>query len=166
VSVSTIGDAFGLLPLGSYLMTSAHGGHRSGLVVSSLVRCCQDPALICVSARKGHRIDSLIRDSRSFAVGIMSADDKMIARKFKSSDSAPPALHQPIEDDPFDGLDTKTFETGSPLLMRCTTWFDCEVMRRIDLESDTELFVGLVVGLMHNGERIKIERKKDLEEHH
>ena len=39
-------------------------------------------------------------------------------------------------------------------------------MRRIDLESDTELFVGLVVGLMHNGERIKIERKKDLEEHH
>ena len=165
VPLGAVDQAFGLLPSGQYLMTAAHAGHRSGLVVGSLVRCCDEPALVCVSARKGHRIDSLIRDSRSFAVGIMTPGDKMIARKFKKSSSIPPGLHQPIEDDPFDGLETQVLETGSPMLMRCRTWFDCEVMRRVDLESDTELFVGLVVGVFHEGQWVKIEQKLDLEEH-
>ncbi len=165
IQLGSAQSAFAQLPSGRYLMTSAHGGYRSGLIVQAMVRCCDDPMLICVSARKGHAIDSFIRDSRSFAVGIMEPDDRMIARKFLHSSETPPNLSEPSEDDPFEGYQTKTLKTGSPILTRCKTWFDCEVMRRVDLESDTELFVGLVVGIIHDGEEIKLDQKRDLEEH-
>ncbi len=149
-------DAFGMLPNGLYLMTAAHNGTRSGILVSSVSRCCDEPNLICVSARKGHKIDPLIRDSRSFAVGVVKASDKLVSRRFKTSSTVPTGYLSTEEDDPFDAIPTRTLITGAPVLERCMTWFDCEVLRRIDLESEMELFVGVVVSVLHEGERMDV----------
>jgi flavin reductase (DIM6/NTAB) family NADH-FMN oxidoreductase RutF len=62
------------------------------------------------------------------------------------------------DDDPFDAIPTRTLVTGAPILLRCTTWFDCEVMRRVDLEADKELYVGMIVSVLHNGEQLNINR--------
>ncbi len=153
-----IDDAFGLLPMGWYLMTASHGGCRCGMIVSSVQRCCDEPALISIAARKGHKIDPLIRDSRSFAVGIVDPGDKLVLRRFSKTDAAPSAFPSVGDDDPFDAIETGLLVTGSPILPRCSTWFDCEVVRRVDLESETELFVGLVVSIWHEGQQIKIDR--------
>lgn len=150
------------LPSGCYLMTAANDGVRSGMLVHSVVQCCADPMLICVAARKGHKIDPLIRDSRSFAIGIVEPSDKLVARRFRSTDSVPTEYLSVDEDDPFDAVETQKLVTGSPILMRCMTWFDCEVLRRIDLESEMELFVGVVVAVMHNNEQVQIERDSSL----
>jgi len=159
-----VNEAFGLLPEGSYLMTAGHGGHRCGLLVSSVQRCSDGGQLICVAAKKGHKIDPLIRDSRAFAIGILDPGDKLIQRRFASTDSAPVEHRILGVDDPFDAIETRTLSTGSPILPRCRTWFDCEVLRRVDLESDTELFVGMVVAVWHADEEIKVQRIADPEE--
>jgi len=159
-----IADALGVLPTGQYLMTAGHGGRRCGMIVSSVQRCCDEPALMSVAARKGHKIDPLIRDSRSFAVGVIDPGDKLVLRRFANTDAAPSALLPVGEDDPFDAIETRSLVTGSPILTRCSTWFDCEVVRRVDLESETELFVGLVVSIWHQGEQIKLNRVDVLEE--
>ncbi|MEX0875977.1 MAG: flavin reductase family protein [Phycisphaerales bacterium] len=156
-----IESALSLLPIGNYLMTAAYDGQRSGMLVSGVQCCCREPAMLCVSARKGHKIDPLIRDSRTFAIGIVAPNDKLILRRFTSNDS-PPDEHEPSNgDDAFDAMPTKTLVTGAPVLTRCATWFDCEVMRRVDLEAESELFVGLIVAIYHNGERIEIDRPSD-----
>jgi len=153
-----IDDALGLLPTGWYLMTASYGGCRCGMIVSSVQRCCDEPALISIAARKGHKIDPLIRDSRSFAVGIVDPSDKLVLRRFSKTDAAPSALPSVGDDDPFDAFDAGALVTGSPILLRCSTWFDCEVVRRVDLEAETELFVGLVVSIWHGGQQITIDR--------
>ena len=155
-----VDQALGLLPNGLYLMTAAHGDVRSGILVSAVSRCCDSPNLLCVSARKGHKIDPLIRDSRSFAVGIVDPNDKLITRRFMDSAAEPIESINGEHDDPFDAIETLQLATGAPILARCTTWFDCEVLRRIDLESETELLVGAVVAVLHNGQRMDINRNE------
>jgi flavin reductase (DIM6/NTAB) family NADH-FMN oxidoreductase RutF len=148
----------GAFPSGLYLLTAAHDGKRGGMFVHYVQSCGNDPAMICVAARKGHTIDPLIRDSRAFALGLLGDGDRLIQRRFRDCDSPPSEVAATGEDDPFDAIATRTLVTGSPMLERCTTWFDCEVARRVDLESETELFVGVVVGVLHEGCEVRIDR--------
>ncbi len=142
--------ALRFLPTGFFVMTSAHDGKRSGMRIRSVQACADDPPLISVAARKGHAIDPLIRDSRSFAVCVIAPDDKLIARSFplESSNGTPGGSgggESAAEGDPFDGLEHSSLVTGAPVLKRAIAVFDCEVARRIDLEADHELFVGQIV---------------------
>ncbi|MEM9066518.1 MAG: flavin reductase family protein [Planctomycetota bacterium] len=120
------------------ILTSAHDGTRSGAIALSVQLSALDPLLVSVALRRGHPIEPLIRDSRSFAICRVSADEKLLVRKF--GEHAPP--DEP--DDPFDSLPTLTLETGSPVVKRAVAALDCEVVRHLDLEADHELFVGLV----------------------
>jgi len=161
-SQTTIESAFSVFPMGKFLMTAGYDGQRCGMIVRSVQRCGGVPAMLCVAASKGHKIDPLIRDSRSFALGVLGDGHRLIERRFMKSDAAP-SEHGPLgEDDPFDAIETMTLVTGSPIIRRCNLWFDCEVIRRVDLEAEMELFVGLVVGVLHDGQRVLIDR---VEEH-
>ncbi|MAO24766.1 MAG: hypothetical protein CMJ35_05020 [Phycisphaerae bacterium] len=150
-------SALGLFPSGLYLMTAAFDDQRGGMLVHSVQCCGTDPALLCIAARKGHQIDPLIRDSRSFALGVLGSGDRLIERRFRGKDAAPSNHAAVGDDDPFDAIETTSLVTGSPMIPRCKIWFDCEVMRRVDLEAELELFVGLVVGVLHDGQRVKID---------
>ncbi|MBO6514717.1 MAG: flavin reductase [Phycisphaerales bacterium] len=142
---------------GRYLMTACYEGSRSGALVESVQWLMTEPLLMGVSVRKGHEIDPLIRDSRSFAVGFIDDDDKFITRRFgKRLNGSDSAIH--VEGlDPFETLETGSLVTGSPVLPQCSTWVDCEVLRRVDLENAHELFVGSVVGMIHDGQRVEID---------
>jgi len=153
----TLDSALGVFPGGRYLMTAAFDDQRGGMLVHSAQRCGQEPPLLCVAARKGHSIDPLIRDSRSFALGVLGNGDRLIERRFKGSDSIPSEHGPQAMQDPFDAIELTTLSTGSPIIPRCSTWFDCEVVRRVDLEAEMELFVGMVVGVLHDGQRVIID---------
>lgn len=153
-----IAGALALFPRGRFLMTACYDGQRSGMLVGSVQCCSTEPLLLCVAARKGHKIDPLIRDSRNFALGVVPEGDKLVMRRFSSADAAPSEFGPEGEDDPFDALPTRTLVTGAPVLPRCPTWFDCEVIRRVDLEAETELFVGMVVAMHHQQQTITLER--------
>ena len=152
-----MGGALARVPGGSFLMTSCYQGARAGLLVSSVQVCAREPTMLCVAARKGHAIDPLIRDSRTFAIGVVERSDTFIVRRFGARlNGAGSATH--VEgSDPFDAMAYSTLVTSCPLLPQCATWFDCELVRRLDLESDHELFVGQVLGVVHSGLREVVE---------
>lgn len=143
---------------GLYLMTAGFDGQRGGMFVHHVQRCGTDPAMICVVARKGHTIDPLIRDSRSFALGVLTDGDRLIERRFQRSDGPPRETAPEGDEDPFDAIETRTLVTGSPIITRCKLWFDCEVARRVDLEAEMELFVGLIVGVIRDGQEARVAR--------
>ena len=156
-----VDDVLGVFSGGLFLLTASFEGKRGGMFVHHVQRCGTNPAMIVVAAQKGHTIDPLIRDSRAFALGVLGDGDRLIQRRFQSCDSPPSETPASGEDDPFDAIATRTLVTGSPMIERCTTWFDCEVARRVDLESETELFVGIVVGVLHEGREVRIDRTVD-----
>jgi len=145
---------------GRYLMTASYDGSRAGVLVESVQWLMGDPLLIGVSVRKGHEIDPLIRDSRSFAIGFIPEDDRFITRRFgQRLNGADSAIY--VEGlDPFETLESKKLVTGSPVLSQCPTWIDCEVFRRVDLENAYEFFVGTVVAVRHGGQSVVVERSQ------
>lgn len=140
-----IARALSAFPDGTYLMTSGFEGDRAGVLVHSVLPASMDPPMIVVAARKGHAIDPIIRDARCFAVGLVRPDDKLIRKRFRFADTAASARAESNNSDVFDPFPDRTLATGAPILERCPVWLDCEIARHIDLESDYELFVGLIV---------------------
>lgn len=140
-----IARALTFLPNATYLMTSAFEGERAGVLVHAVLPASTEPPMIVVAARKGHAIDPVIRDARCFAVGIVEPDDRLILKRFRFSESAVSVRAEPGAADPFEAFPDRTLVTGSPILDRCPVWFDCQIARHVDLESDQELFVGLVL---------------------
>lgn len=128
------------LAVGRFLLAAAHESKRAGVVVSSVQKCSDAPPLICVSVRKGHAIEPLIRDSRHFAVCRLAPGDRTTARHFEN--------RRPL-DDPFDSLEIDHLVSRAPVPRRSTLVFDCEVFRHFDLEADHELYVGLVLAFRH-----------------
>lgn len=131
-------------------MTSGYEGDRAGVLVHSVLPVSMDPPMIVVAARKGHAIDPIIRDARCFAVGVVRPDDKLIRKRFCFADTAVSFRAEPDSTDVFDPFPERTLATGAPILDRCPVWLDCEIARHIDLDSDYELFVGLIVAARIN----------------
>lgn len=136
--LSDVRRAVTLLPGGIFILSAAFEAKRAGQLVISVHQCAEEPLLICVSARKGHPIEPLIRDSHHFAVSQLSEADRLLMRRFE---------HPRTPDDrtdPFDALEVDRLVSHAPILRRAILALDCEVVRHIDLEADHELFVGHV----------------------
>jgi len=127
------------VPWATWVMTAAHDGQRSGMIVRWVQRCANEPMLISVAVKKCHSLEPLIRDSRGFALNLLDESDRLLLKKFDTYRA--PDEHG----DPFDALEVSTWATGSPILRRARAAFDCEVVRHLDLEADCELFIGHVL---------------------
>ncbi len=78
-----------------------------------------------------------MRDSRSFTLCQIAADDRFLHRKFANvPDRA---------DDPFVSIETRSAPSGAPIISRAMSYLDCQMVRHVDLECDYRLFVGQVV---------------------
>lgn len=132
--------AMAALPTVHAVMTAGFDGKRSGVLVHRVMRASDEPVSVAVSVPKGHRITTLIRDSRMFALCLIASTDRRLVRKFEMSDE--PLL--PVSGDPFELLPVRKLVTGAPVLAGCHAALDCEVMRHFDLEADHEVYVGLV----------------------
>lgn len=135
------------------VMTARFDGSRAGLLVRSCLPCADEPVLIAVAIRKGHRIDPLVRDSRAFALCVLRPEDRVTARRFADDGSDHASRgERSAEDagegellDGFDALRTLTLVTGSPVLRGARAALDCEVVRHVDLDADHALYVGQVL---------------------
>ena len=126
-------------PAATWIMTSAHGGTRSGQVVRWVQRCAEEPLLVSVSVKKCHPIEPLIRDSHSFGLCLLDNPSRASLKAFEGNE--PPDE----EHDPFAAMRVELLRTGSPILTNCVSALDCEVMRHMDIEADYELYIGQVV---------------------
>ena len=124
------------IPGGMFLVTAAHDEHRSAVLTSWVQRCSSCPPMVMVALPKGAPVESLIRDSRYFALCQISEDDRFLIRKF----AQPPSR----DEDPFVTLHTIYAPSGSPVVSRAMSYFDCELMMQVDLEADYRLFIAQV----------------------
>ena len=128
--------AVGQIPRGRFILTAAFKDTRKGVLVDWVQQCSALPPMIVAAVATGLPVVPLIRDSHSFALCQVRADDRLLERKFAGP-------HE-IDDDPFDTLSTVSAPSGSPVLQRALSFLDCEVVRHIDLETDFGLYVGRV----------------------
>lgn len=131
--------ALAVLPASPWVMSSIYETNRTGVLVRRVVQCADDPVCLCVALRKGSRIDPVVRDSHVFAVSLMpgAAADRLLLKKFDTPEAT--------EEDPFDAYRVLRLRTGSPVMSKALVAFDCEVLSHVDLEADSELYIGRVL---------------------
>lgn len=131
------------IPCGLFVMTAAFEGNRAGVLTRWVQPCASDPPLIMVAIPTGLAIEPLIRDSRIFALAQISDGERLLRRRFET----------PSErgDDPFITLPHCTTPGGAPVPDRVHAWFECELIRHVDLDADHRLFVGRIVRARHTG---------------
>lgn len=147
--------ALRLLAKRPWLITSSHGDKRAGMVVEHVFVAGFEPALIGVAAAKGHPVEPLIRDSHHFGLCLLDPSDRVMLRRFAVSRM----LDEP--GDPFDALEVDRLVTGMPLLRGSHTVLDCDVHRHVDIDSDLQIYVGLVVGGRVEGHLIQPQELPD-----
>lgn len=127
-----------------WVIAASHAGRRSVMLVDAVVRAGVEPPLVAVIAPKGHWVEPLIRDSHRFAVSLLSAGERVLLRRLAGADPRDPG-------DPLDLVAVERLESGAPVLRDAGTVFDCDVHRHVDIESDRQVYVGLVVAGRVNG---------------
>ena len=129
-------QALATVPAGQFLITTAYGDVRDGRIVERVQQCGTQPAMLLVAMEKGHPLSPLIRDSRTFALSLLDPSERMLQRVFGPD--------RRIGDDPFLTYPHQVGAMGAPIVTRAVAWFDCEVVRHLDMETNFELYIGLV----------------------
>jgi flavin reductase (DIM6/NTAB) family NADH-FMN oxidoreductase RutF len=123
------------VPAGMYIVTAAFDGVQAGVLVQWVQQVGAQPPIVSVAFPKGVRIIPLIRDSRAFAISILSAENRYLTRRFKT---------EFFGDEDLACVGVETLVTGSPLLTRAAACLDCELVRHLDLEPEADLYIGEV----------------------
>jgi flavin reductase (DIM6/NTAB) family NADH-FMN oxidoreductase RutF len=121
---------------GVTVVTAAFEGNMSGATVNSFTSVSLEPALVTIALQKSTRTHDLISKSRAFGVTILSAEQAKISDLF--------AGKMPEIKDRFDGLQTETLVTDSPLIVGGLAWMDCRLVETFEAGNST-LFIAEVL---------------------
>lgn len=129
--------AFGQIPGGLFILTAEYENQRGAVLVKWVQQCSESPRMLMVALPKGQPVEALIHGSQSFALCQISAEDRFLLRKFNG--------HSENSEDPLVAMMTSTAPSGSPIIERAMTCFDCEIVRHVELDSDFRIYVGQVL---------------------
>lgn len=132
----SIASILDLIPNGHFVLTAAHGEARCGALVRWVQQCAKSPPMLMVAIEKGQALSAIIRDSRGFAICQVHRDDRILRRMI------PRMPENGV--DPFLSIPHLRTPSGAPVPLRAMSWFDCELARHVDIEADTEIYVGVV----------------------
>jgi flavin reductase (DIM6/NTAB) family NADH-FMN oxidoreductase RutF len=120
---------------GVVVVTGCLDGQPLGFAAQSFVSLSLDPPLVAVCPAKTSTSWPGIRDSGSFAINILAADQRPVCDAFARSGG-----------DKFAELEWRAGETGSPILEGILGWADCRIESEHEA-GDHTIAVGRVVGL-------------------
>jgi flavin reductase (DIM6/NTAB) family NADH-FMN oxidoreductase RutF len=131
--------------LGSYAtgvtVITTNSEPPTGLTANSVTSLSLDPPLVLFAVDKRASSLQAFKDAGCFAINILTAEQQDISNRFAS----------PGPKD-FSDLDTRTAETGAPILGNCLGWVDCR-LQYILPGGDHDIFVGeIVAGEYHGGD--------------
>ena len=133
---SSVAHVIDRIPSGAFLLVSAHGEARTGVIVRCVQQCAMTPPLIMVALEKGQPLSPIIRDSRNFTLCLLDRADKMTQRMFERAPDH--------TTDPFLTIPHVLTPSRTPVPSRCLAWIDCEMTRHMDIDGDYEVYIGLV----------------------
>jgi len=121
---------------GVTVVAAQYEGQRHGMTVNSFTSISVDPALIIISLQKGSKTHEFVTKSGAFGLTMLSSQQAQISDLF--------AGRVPEVADRFEGLQTETLVTGSPLLTGGLAWLDCRIQQIIDAGSNTLIIAEVV----------------------
>ncbi len=125
-----------LIPSSHFLLTSAYGELRGGVIVRCVQQVAMQPSMLLIAMEKGQPISPIIRDSRNFALCILAADDRVTPKMFAT------VPDQGV--DSFLTIPHLVAPGGCPVPLRAVGYVACELVRHLDIESDHEVYIGMV----------------------
>lgn len=130
-------EFYSRIPTGLFVMTAAHDGMRCGILTRWVQPCSRKPPLVMVSISTGLPIEPIIRDARGFALCQLPACERVLPRRL--------AVPHDRADDPFITIPHLSSPSGAPVPARSLLYYDCQLVRHVDLEADHRLYVGRVL---------------------
>lgn len=129
-------EVLGNFPTGVVVVSSiAADGEPVGMVVGSFTSVSLDPPLVAYLPSVSSKSYARLRESGSFCVSVLSADQEAVCRRFAGQDP-----------DKFAGQSWTRAPSGNPILDGAVAWIDCEVVASHPA-GDHDIVVGAVTAL-------------------
>ena len=123
----------GLFATGVTVVSTRAGDVEWGMTANAVTSLSLNPPLVLVAIDRGAQSHAYFKDGGCFAVNILTAQQEEVSTRF--------AMPGPKD---FSGLETRTAETGAPILVDALGWVDCR-LHEILPGGDHDIFVGEVV---------------------
>jgi flavin reductase (DIM6/NTAB) family NADH-FMN oxidoreductase RutF len=126
------------IPTGIFVLSTAHDGHREGVIARWVQQCSIEPPMVMVAIPKGQPLEPVLLDSRAFTLNQVNPEDRYLIRKF--SDPI-------VEDDGdlFAAISSITSPSGGPVVDRAMAYLDCRIVRHLELDGDHRVYIGQIV---------------------
>ena len=111
---------------GVVIATGMHDGQPAGFAAQSFVSLSLDPPLVALCPGKSSSSWPRLRDSGSFCINILAADQKAVCDAMATSGG-----------DKFAGLDWRVGVTGSPIIAGVLGYVDCDLEAEHDAGDHT-----------------------------
>lgn len=125
----------GHFPTGVTVVTGVDADGATGMAIGSFSSVSLDPPLVMFCPGNTSATWKRIKETGSFCVNVLGADQKEICGVFAGK-----------SDDKFAGIDWTTASTGSPVIPGSIAVIDCEIHAILD-GGDHDIVVGLVTSL-------------------
>jgi flavin reductase (DIM6/NTAB) family NADH-FMN oxidoreductase RutF/rubredoxin len=130
--------AFHKLSYGLYIIATETDGEKYGYIGNTAFQVTSSPPKLAISSNKKNKTTDKILESKKFSLSVLKeeSDTSLIGEfGFMTGD----------EVDKFRNVDTKTAETGAPVVLNSSVaWFDCKVVDSLDVGSHI-LIIGEVM---------------------
>jgi flavin reductase (DIM6/NTAB) family NADH-FMN oxidoreductase RutF len=123
----------GRFATGVTVVTTRVGEDLAGMTANAVASLSLNPPLVLVCVDKRAAFLSALKDSRAFAMNILSEEQEALSRRF--------AQKGPKE---FTDIPLTTAVTGSPIFAEALAWLDCKVVE-IHPGGDHEIFLGEIL---------------------
>ena len=123
---------------GVTVVSAAHEGEQHGMTVNSFTSISLSPPLVMVSLRRSTRTHDLVQRAGAYGVTLLQQDQQAISDCFAGRDTE-------IKDR-FQGLETFTLDSDSPLIEGGLAFLDCRVVETYQAGTHT-LFIAEVMAV-------------------
>lgn len=124
------------IPYGLFLLTAKNGNDIASGTVNWVMQASFKPPLVAVGIKEGSHPYEVVKQSGSFAINVLGADQKDVAQAFFGT-VVP-------EGNKLGPLTFKAGSTGSPIINESPAWWECRVVKVLE-EGDHHIFLGEVV---------------------
>jgi len=131
-------QALRMIPYGLYALTAeASDGRVAASTVNWVTQASFEPPLVAVGVKADSGAHSIIKESKVFALNVLSKDQQSMAFAFfKPADR---------EGDSIAGEAFSSGSAGAPILANAKAFIECKLVETVEI-GDHSLFVGEVVG--------------------
>jgi len=121
--------AFHKMSYGMYLIASEHEGKKSGYIANTAFQVTSQPPQVAISCHKDNFSTHVILDSGAFSISVLKKEVNMkIIGDFGFMSST--------DINKFSGINYLKGNSGAPIVTdSAVAWFDCKVIKSIDLGS-------------------------------